>query len=72
MQAKEEEVQRGNIFYTRCMIYNKLCSMIIDGGSCTNVINATLVDKLGIKTTKHPRPYKLQWLNEYRNIKVTS
>ena len=30
-----------------------------------------LVDKLGIKTTKHPRPYRLQWLNEGGNIKVT-
>ena len=59
MQAKEEEVQRENIFYTRCMIHDKLCSMIIDGGSCANVINATLVDKLGIKTTKHPRLQRL-------------
>ena len=59
MQAKEEEVQRENIFHTRCLIDNKLCSMIIDGGSCTNVVNAGLVDKLGLKTTKHPRPYRL-------------
>ena len=71
VQAKEEEVQRENIFHTRCLIDNKLCSMIIDGGSCTNVINASLVDKLGLKTTKHPRPYRLQWLNNCGDIKVT-
>lgn len=71
MQANEDEVQRKNIFYTRCMKDNKLCSMIIDGGSCTNVVNAGLVDKVGLKTTKHPRPYKMQWLNNSRNIKVT-
>ena len=53
------------------MIQDKLCSMIIDGGSCANVINATLVDKLRIKTTKHPSPYRLQWLHEGGNIKVT-
>ena len=41
------------------MIHDKLYSMIIDGGSCANVINAILVDKLGLKTTKHPRPYRL-------------
>ena len=45
--------------------------MIIDSGSCANVVNATLVDKLGIKINKHPRPYWLQWLNEHGNIKVT-
>ena len=45
--------------------------MIIDGGSCANLINTTLVDKLDIKITRHPRPYILQWLNESGNIKVT-
>ena len=59
IQAKEEEVQRENIFHTRCMINNKMCSMIIDSGSCTNIVNVVLVDKLGLKTTKHPRPYRL-------------
>ena len=39
--------------------HDKLCCMIIDGGSCANVIIATLVDELGSKTTKHPRPYRL-------------
>ena len=71
LQAKEDEVQRENIFHTRCMISDKLCSMIIDRGSCTNVVNACLVDKLGLKTTKHPRPYRLQWLNNSGDIKVT-
>jgi len=29
--------QRDNIFHTRCLINNKQCSLIIDGGSCVNV-----------------------------------
>jgi hypothetical protein len=38
MQLKEDvDQQRENIFHTRCHIQNKLCSMIIDGGSCANV-----------------------------------
>ena len=40
------EQQRENIFHTRCHINNKVCSMIIDGGSCTNVASTTLVEKL--------------------------
>ena len=71
LQAKEDEVQHENIFHTRCLINDKLCSMIIDGGSCTNVVNACLVDKLGLKTSKHPMPYRLQWLNNSGDIKVT-
>ena len=35
-QVKEDDMeqQRENIFHTRCHINNKICSMIIDGGSC--------------------------------------
>ena len=60
-QVKEDEMeqQRENIFDTRCHINNKVCSMIIDGGSCTNVASTTLVEKLNLPTLKHPRPYKL-------------
>ena len=65
LQAKEEEeVQRENIFHTRCHVQNKVCSVIIDSGSCTNVASTTLVEKQGLLTSKHPRPYKLQWLND--------
>ena len=44
--------------------------MIIDGGSCTNVASNTLVEKLGLPLLKHPRPYKLQWLNDCGEVKV--
>ena len=44
--------------------------MIIDGGSCTNVACTTMVEKLGIPTCKHPRPYKLQWLNDSGEVRV--
>ena len=44
--------------------------MIIDGGSCTNVASTTMVEKLGMPTSKHPRPYKLQWLNDSGEVRV--
>ncbi|XP_052490813.1 uncharacterized protein LOC128043050 [Gossypium raimondii] len=70
-QTIPEELQRENIFHTRCHIYNKVCSVIIDGGSCTNVASTLLIEKLQLATTKHPKPYKLQWLNDGGEIKVT-
>ena len=61
VQAKEDdEVQRENIFHTRCHVQKKVCNVIIDGGSCTNVASSTLVEKLGLPTSKHRQPYKLQ------------
>lgn len=44
--------------------------MIIDGGSCTNVASTTLVEKLGLALLRHPKLYKLQWLNESGVVRV--
>ncbi|XP_028223089.1 uncharacterized protein LOC114404211, partial [Glycine soja] len=66
-----DDNQRENIFHTRCVINGKLCSLIVDGGSCTNVASSTLVTKLNLETKPHPRPYKLQWLSEDEEVKVT-
>ena len=68
--SEGEEVQRENIFHTRCRVQGKICSMIIDGRSCTNVASTTMVEKLGLPTSKHPRPYKLQWLFDSGEVKV--
>ena len=47
-----------------------MCSVIIDGGICTNVASTTLVEKLGLPTFEHPKPYKLQWINDSGEVKV--
>ncbi|KAL4334521.1 hypothetical protein GQ457_07G006360 [Hibiscus cannabinus] len=70
-QPIQSEQQRENIFHTRCLVNNKVCVVIIDGGSCTNVASSVMVEKLGLKTTKHPKPYKLQWLNDGGTLRVT-
>ena len=70
VKEDDMEQQRENIFHTRCHINNKVYSMIIGGGSCTNVASTTLVEKLNLPTLKHSRPYKLQWLNDCGEIKV--
>ena len=60
VQVKEDEVvQQENIFHTRCYVQDKVRSMIIDRGSCTNVASTIIVEKLGLLTLKHLRPYKL-------------
>ena len=72
MQVKEDEkVKWENIFHTRCHMQNKVCIMIIDESSCTNVASTTMVEKLGLTTIKHPRSHKLQWLNDSSEVRVT-
>ncbi|KAG7548172.1 Zinc finger CCHC-type [Arabidopsis suecica] len=71
LNKPEEQAQRENLFHTRCLIKDKVCSLIIDGGSCTNVASETMVQKLGLEEFPHPRPYKLQWLNESGEMDVS-
>jgi len=69
--AKEDDTsQRENIFHSRCLVHGKVCSLIIDGGSCTNVASVRLVEKLCLTTTPHPKPYKLQWLSDEGELVV--
>ena len=53
----QDDAQRENIFYARCKIKDKVCSLIIDGGSCTNAASEALVEKLSLPMKEHPRPY---------------
>lgn len=50
----DDSSQRENIFHTRCLVNGKFCSLIIDGGSCTNVASTRLVTKLNLPTISHP------------------
>jgi hypothetical protein len=70
-RKNEDEDQRENIFHTRCYVRDKVCSVIIDGGSCTNVASTTMVNKLGLPMTLHLKLYKLQWLNDSGEVRVT-
>lgn len=44
--------------------------MIIDDASYANIVNTTLVRKLNLNTTKHYKPYRLQWLNKCGDVKA--
>ena len=59
-----EREQRDNLFHSRCLVLEKVCSLIIDGGSCTNVASDSLARMLGLITKPLPQPFKLEWLNE--------
>ena len=70
-QVGQGEEQRENLFQTRCTIKGKVCTLIVDGGSCTNVASTTLVEKLSLPTLTHAQPYKLQWLSNGSTLQVT-
>ncbi|PNX81069.1 hypothetical protein L195_g037084, partial [Trifolium pratense] len=56
---------------TKNNLRGKVFSLIIDSGSCENVLSELVVMKLGLTTEKHPKPYKLAWLNKNTWITVS-
>ena len=58
-KVRGDEEQHKHIFHTGCHIKDKVCNLIIDSESCTNVASTLLVEKLGLLTLKHPNPYRL-------------
>jgi hypothetical protein len=66
-----EQNQRRTMFQTKCVIKERSCRRIIDGGSCNNLASSDMVDKLAFTTKPHPRPYHIQWLNNSGKAKVT-
>jgi hypothetical protein len=66
-----EQNQRHTLFQTKCVIKERSCCLIIDGGSCNNLASSDMVEKLALSTTPHPHPYYIQWLNNNGKVKVT-
>jgi hypothetical protein len=66
-----EQNQRHTLFQTKCVIKERSCRMIIDGGSCNNIASSDMVDKLALTIKPHPHPYHIQWLNNSGKAKVT-
>ncbi|GKB51965.1 putative CCCH-type zinc finger family protein [Tanacetum coccineum] len=58
---------RNNIFRTKCTSKGKVCDMIIDGGSCENVVSTYMLKKLGMKTEDHPEPYQKTKYDGFQN-----
>ncbi|XP_060204521.1 uncharacterized protein LOC132632553 [Lycium barbarum] len=46
LNEEEESTQRHNIFYTRCLVLERMCTLVVNGASCDNLISATLVKEL--------------------------
>ena len=58
-QKIPDTTQRHQIFYSRCSVKNKVCNLIIDNGSCENIVSHALVKHLKPETEPHPQPYTI-------------
>jgi hypothetical protein len=63
--------QRSNIFQSECKIQDKVCKLIIDGGSFTNAISSDSIAALSLSTRRLPTSRYLQWMNTSGTLKIT-
>ena len=61
---EEKDWQGTSISRTRVACQGRLCTLIIDGGSCSNLASEELVEKFNLKTEDHPNPYQIVWIND--------
>ena len=47
------------MFKTVCKVEGKCCKLIIESGSIDNLVSTQMVDKLKLRKTVHPKPYKV-------------
>ncbi|XP_076900242.1 uncharacterized protein LOC143554355 [Bidens hawaiensis] len=62
---------KHSIFHSICTILGKVCTFVIDSGSCDNLTSEEAVQNLALKTESHHKPYKLQWLKKGGGVEVT-
>ena len=63
-KEQAEPAIRKSLFRTKCKVQGKCCKMVIDSGSTDNFVSTKMVEKLRLKKTKHPVPYKVSWLHK--------
>ena len=60
----EEPIQRRSMFKSVCKVEGKCCKLIVDSGSTDNLVSTEMVEKLNLRKTVHPEPYRVAWLQK--------
>ncbi|CAB4282663.1 unnamed protein product [Prunus armeniaca] len=66
-----EDWRRTSIFHTYIKSDDKKCKVIIDNGSCINVVSTLTVSCLGLSPYKLPEPHKVAWMDDTSSIPIT-
>ncbi|KAM1449600.1 hypothetical protein EV1_008218 [Malus domestica] len=65
-----DDNQRHQIFRSKCTIRDKVCQLVIDGGSCENFVARKVVEHFHLQTEKNSHPYSAGWIKKGPTEKV--
>ena len=69
----DEADPREQLFVVKLQVKTSLVDAVVDSGSQKNLISEALVQKMGLKTIRHPKPYPLGWIQkEVGKMSVTN
>ena len=66
----EADWRRKSVFRTKCKCRDKVCKVIIDGGSTDNLVSTEMVQKLQLTCIPKPHPYSISWLKKDHSVMV--
>eukprot|EP01018_Ginkgo_biloba_P000548 Gb_17472 [translate_table: standard] len=58
-KSPEADWRRKSVFRTRCKCKDKVCKVIVDGGSTDNLVSTEMVQKLQLACIPKSNPYKI-------------
>ncbi|KAA8534380.1 hypothetical protein F0562_031869 [Nyssa sinensis] len=62
--------EKKELFNVQIQIKQEVIGEIVDIGSQKNLISTSLVQKLGLDTIPHPKPYPLGWIQKDMKLKI--
>eukprot|EP00253_Pinus_taeda_P034949 PITA_34949 len=68
---EENERKRHELFHIRVISKHQKIDSFFDSGSQVKLIYEAIVNKLGLVTTPHKKPYPLGWSNDKAQLQVT-
>lgn len=66
----KEWTPQVSIFRTNCLIQGEVYKLVIDSGTCSNLISWDVVNALRLPIQHHPRPYYATWVEDNQNFLV--
>ena len=62
-KVDEEDWRRTSIFQMLVCCGNQAKKIVIDRGSCMNVVSSSTDERLKLPVESHPQPYKVAWID---------
>lgn len=61
---KSEDLHHTDVFFICIKTGGKSFSIMIDRGSCTNLVEKSVVDHIGLKVAPHPQLHSIIWVDK--------